>query len=95
MKLHYVPGQGYTTKPNYKKAYGFTLSEAKNKARVILGRLPKCGYEVMIDSGYTDTAKQYKTFLVNEGGSYRIWQWIDPNTDYEGYYQYRRNWHCS
>lgn len=64
-----------------------TLNQAKQLCRDKNGRLPRCGYEVLIASGredYTFTDLdghvktrnvEFHTYLQNESGRYRVWTW--------------------
>ena len=63
---------------NYNKLCGITLKDAKLAAKKILGRLPKCGYEVTVKTGIEDN-KEYKVMLVNSAGSFYLYKWVSVN----------------
>jgi hypothetical protein len=73
-----------------------TITHAKELSRQTIGRLPKCGHEVCIEHGYRqltltnewDGKKvfgrfEYRIYLANESGRYRVWEWnsVNPATD--------------
>ena len=69
-----------------------TLPQAKKVCYEKARKLPRPGYEITIDSGTVSIDMnhpgtvwhgkhlyEYKTYLVNEGGQFRVWSWISVN----------------
>lgn len=77
---------------NYKKLYGITLKEAKERAKEILGRLPHCGMEVCVKTDMVDVQSIDGTFyytnckryiyLVNRSGSFYLYQYTSISNTY-------------
>jgi len=56
-----------------------SLKEAQDICLGMYGNLPKSGYESMIDAGPIKIGgeyRQYKTYLQNNSGTFRVWTWI-------------------
>lgn len=79
---------------NYKKLYGITLEEAKEICKQIIGRLPRCGYSVLVKDDLVSittppkltwppqpawTANHRRQIrLYNISGTYSLDHWISP-----------------
>ena len=73
-----------TKRTNYKSMYGITLKDAKAKCKEINGRLPRVGYETLIEKVSVKVYRENGTFwgsgtrflyLQNDGGKYRLWHY--------------------
>jgi hypothetical protein len=69
-----------------------TITKAKELSRQTIGRLPKCGREVCVESGYRQETLtnewnggkvsgqfEYRIYLANIAGRYRVWEWTSVN----------------
>ena len=67
-----------------------SVDQAKKFCKQKFGRLPRVGYEMMIEYDFVEVSEdkvgspqhgthkyKYKTNLANEAGGFRLWTWID------------------
>ena len=69
-----------------------SVEQAKKFCKQKFGRLPRMGYEMMIEYDFVEITEdkvgtvyhgthkfKYKTYLAYEAGGFRLWTWIDVN----------------
>ena len=67
-----------------------TIKQAKELAIERNGRLPRCGWETVVEEGCRQGEVidlndrtvygwfEYRVYLSNEGGRFRVWEWHNP-----------------
>lgn len=59
-----------------------SVKQAKELCMQRFNKIPKIGYEMQIDSGISEirnNPREYRTYLANESGRFRVWTWISVN----------------
>ena len=72
--MNNLNGKWYCHPYPYKRELGITMKQAKIIAKNILGRLPRCGYELPILSN-----DRYTLYLMNTSRTFEIRQYWKQN----------------